>query len=170
MTDLIKTIHATEWNAGPSATAAADATSALENGQVLHLPRLAFTLAPEERRFLSPQWSDGKAKNVSYDPAAHQVRHTAAEGADRSALAAMMDRYANAARLLVTSLCPAYTRDLAWGLTSFRPISAANREASIAKTTCACTSTHLLRVRCRANVSCACSATLIRTARRVCGN
>ena len=133
MTDLIKTIHATEWNAGPSATADADATSALENGQVLHLPRLAFTLAPEERRFLSPQWSDGKAKNVSYDPAAHQVRHTAAEGADRSALAAMMDRYANAARLLVTSLCPAYTRDLAWGLTSFRPISAANREASIRK-------------------------------------
>ena len=133
MTELIKTLPATEWNAALSPTEAADATRALESGQVLHMPRLAFTLSATEKRFLSPQWSDGKAKNVSYDPAAHQVRHTAAQGDDRAALAAMMDRYANAARTLVTSLCPAYTSALQWGLTSFRPVSAANREASIRK-------------------------------------
>lgn len=133
MNELIKTLHATEWNAAPSPAEAAEATQALENGQVLHMPRLAFTLSPAEKRFLSPQWSDGKAKNVSYDPAAHQVRHTAAEGDDRAALAAMMDRYANAARTLVTSLCPGYTKALQWGLTSFRPVSAANREASVRK-------------------------------------
>jgi len=44
-----------------------------------------------------------------------------------------MDRYANAARTLVTSLCPGYAHALQWGLTSFRPVSAANREASVRK-------------------------------------
>ena len=101
MTELLHTVHASEWNYPLPAAEAAQNTAALENGKVLFLPRLAFTLSAEEKRFLSPQWSDGKAKNVSYDPAAHQVRHTAAQGDDRAALAAMMDRYANAARTLV---------------------------------------------------------------------
>lgn len=133
MTDLLHTIHASEWHYPLAAAEAAKNTEALETGKVLFLPRLAFTLSADEKKFLSPQWSDGKAKNVSYDPAAHEVRHTAAQGDDRAALAAMMDRFANAARTLVTSLCPGYVNGLAWGLTSFRPISAANREASIRK-------------------------------------
>jgi hypothetical protein len=133
MTGPLTTIHASEWNYSLPAADAAETTRALETGLVLYLPRLAFKLSAEERRFLSPQWSDGKAKNVSYEPAAQQIRHTAAQGDDRVALAAMMGRYANAARTLVTSLCPQYARDLTWGLTSFRPVSAAGREASIRK-------------------------------------
>ena len=133
MTKRLFGIQATDWNHSPAASEAQEATQALETGQVLYMPRLAFAMSPDEKRFLSPQWSDGKAKNVSYDPAAQAIRHTAAQGDDRAALAAMMGRYANAARSLVTSLCPDYARDLAWGLTSFRPVSAANREASIRK-------------------------------------
>lgn len=126
----VKIIHAAEWHATPTAEDAIAHTRALEQGQLLHLPHLAFSLSADERRFLSPRWSDGKAKNVSYDPSARHIRHTSASGGDRDALAAMMKRYADAARTLVTSLCPAYARDLAWGLTSFRPVSAANRESS----------------------------------------
>jgi hypothetical protein len=133
MNEPLTTIHASEWNFPLAAADAAETTRALETGQVLYLPRLAFTLSADERRFLSPQWSDGKAKNVSYDPPARQIRHTAAHGDDRIALAAMMARFANAARTLVTSMCPRYERDLAWGLTSFRPVSAAGREASVRK-------------------------------------
>ncbi len=133
MSELLHTLQTPGWDAALPAADAAQATAALESGKVLFLPRLAFTLSAAEKKFLSPQWSDGKAKNVSYDPSAHQVRHTAAQGDDRAALAAMMDRYANAARTLVTGLCPAYAQDLAWGLTSFRPVSAANREASVRK-------------------------------------
>jgi hypothetical protein len=133
MTPLLHTVHADEWNHPLPAAEAALTTEALESGKVLFLPRLAFTLSAAERRFLSPQWSDGKAKNVSYDPARREVRHTAAEGGDRTDLAAMMARYANAARTLVNSLCPGYQPALEWGLTSFRPISAANREASVRK-------------------------------------
>ena len=130
MNEPVKTIHATQWHTAPSEDDAAENTSALEHGQLLHLPRLAFSLSADERRFLSPRWSDGKAKNVSYSPVTRQIRHTSAEGGDRDALASMIGRYAEAARTLVTSVCPAYSRDLAWGLTSFRPVSAANRESS----------------------------------------
>lgn len=130
MTGPLFTVDACEWNAAIAAPAASEATCALETGQLLYLPRLAFALAADERRFLSPQWSDGKAKNVSYDPSSKAIRHTAARGDDRAALARLMERYAQSARSLVTALCPGYARDLAWGLTSFRPVSAAGRETS----------------------------------------
>ena len=133
MTQPLLELQAADWKPALPAAEAAATTAALENGQVLFLPRLAFALSAEEKLFLSPQIGDGKAKNVSYDPAAREVRHTSALGGDRAVLAAMMDRYANAARGLLAALCPAYTRELQWGLTSFRPVSAANREASVRK-------------------------------------
>src|SRR5439155_22663969 len=39
----------------------------LEGGGVLLLPRLAFELSRDERRFLSPAWSNDRAKNVSLE-------------------------------------------------------------------------------------------------------
>ena len=130
MSEPVKTIHTTDWHAALPEDDATENTRALEHGQLLHLPRLTFSLSADERRFLSPRWSDGKAKNISYSSVTRQIKHTSAAGGDRNALAAMMDRYANAARTLVTSVCPAYSRALVWGLTSFRPVSAAKRESS----------------------------------------
>ena len=130
MSEPVKTIHTTDWHAALPEGDATENTRALEHGQLLHLPRLTFSLSADERRFLSPRWSDGKAKNISYSSVTRQIKHTSAAGGDRNALAAMMDRYANAARTLVTSVCPAYSRALVWGLTSFRPVSAAKRESS----------------------------------------
>ena len=43
------------------------AVRALERGGVLVLPHVAFELQEGERRFLSPRWSDGRAKNISFD-------------------------------------------------------------------------------------------------------
>lgn len=122
-----------QWHQPLGPSAAADATRELETGNVLFLPRLQFALTGEERRFLSPAWSDGKAKNVSYDPAAAAIRHTSAAGADRRQLAAMMARYAQQARELVSCVCPGYARHLRWGLTSFRPVEARGRESSLTK-------------------------------------
>ena len=39
----------------------------LEGGGILMLPHLAFRLNADEARFLSPQWADGSAKNISFD-------------------------------------------------------------------------------------------------------
>ncbi len=108
----------------------ASATDALETGNVLFLPRLKFNLLQEERQFLSPIWSDGKAKNISYDPARGEIRHTSATGESRADMAAMMARFAHLAYELITGLCPDYTPQLVWGLTSFRPMEASGRISS----------------------------------------
>ena len=129
MTQLT-TLELEQWNARNDQAAAARAARELEAGQVLFMPRLKFELTAGERRFLSPQWSDGKAKNVSYDPPAAQIRHTSATGEDQRELAAMMARFAAQARELVSTLCPAYAQHLRWGLTSFRPVEARGRESS----------------------------------------
>ena len=126
----LATMDIAQWHQPLASVAAADATRRLESGDVLFMPRLKFTLRAEEQRFLSPTWSDGKAKNVSYDPRAARVRHTSATGADREQLAAMMARFAQQARELVESVCPGYAGHLRWGLASFRPVEARGRPSS----------------------------------------
>ena len=129
----LTTLDFAQWHPQLDPAVAINATRELETGNVLFLPHLKFTLTDAEQRFLSPAWSDGKAKNVSYDPLAAHIRHTSAEGADRQQLAAMMARYAQQARELVSSVCPGYARHLQWGLGSFRPVEARGRESSLTK-------------------------------------
>ncbi len=129
----LTTLDVGQWHQPFDPATTANATRELEAGNVLFLPRLQFTLADEEQRFLSPAWSDGKAKNVSYDPTAAEIRHTSAAGTDRQDLAAMMARYAQQARELVSRVCPGYARHLRWGLTSFRPVEARGRASSRTK-------------------------------------
>ena len=126
----LATLDLAQWNEPCAPAAAARAVRELEAGNVLLLPRLNFALTDAELRFLSPQWSDGKAKNVSYDPCTAQIRHTSAAGADRRELAAMMARYAQQAREMVLSVCPGYAQHLRWGLASFRPVEARARTSS----------------------------------------
>ena len=129
----LTTLELAQWHQPLDPAAAAEATRELETGNVLFLPRLKFALTGDEQRFLSPAWSDGKAKNVSYDPATAAIRHTSAAGTDRRELASMMARYAQQARELVSSVCPGYASHLRWGLASFRPVEARGRESSRTK-------------------------------------
>ena len=126
----ITTLDIAHWDETLQPAAAADATRELEAGSVLFMPRLPFALTDGERRFLSPQWLAGSAKNVSYDPRAEKIGHTSAAGGDRDELAAMMARYARYARGLVLNLCPHYAEYLRDGLTSFRPVETRGRETS----------------------------------------
>jgi len=71
------------WDEPLSAALAARATHDLESGNILFLPQLGFTLAPAEARFLAPGWTEGRAKNISYDPGATRIHHTSAQGEDR---------------------------------------------------------------------------------------
>ena len=126
----LHTFDIAQWRVALDPAAAAGATGELEAGKILFFPNLKFSLDDGERRFLSPQWLAGAAKNVSYDPRAEQVGHTSAAGEDRLHLAAMMARYAARARELVVSMCPGYARHLRYGLTSFRPVETHGRAAS----------------------------------------
>jgi hypothetical protein len=107
------------------------AINALEQGRVVFCPQLPFELKPEEKSFLTPDVTDGKAKNVSYFK--DKLSGTNLQGDERKRLTAMMQRYADYAASLVKHLFPAYERHLIQARTSFRPIEVVGRESSYRK-------------------------------------
>jgi hypothetical protein len=132
MNDVIATLPRSRWDEPPD-TEAGSVTAALERGQVLFLPQLRFALEAEEARFLTPACSDGKAKNISYDPGNGQIRGTSLVDAERTALAAMIARFSAQARQLIETLCPHYVPHLVVGRTSYRPVEVVGRPASVTK-------------------------------------
>lgn len=130
MTNPVSTLKIHRWDAPLDSAAAAAATLELERGSVLFLPRLHFALKESEHRFLSPRWIEGTAKNVSYDPRRAHIAHTSATGDDRAELVVMMERFAQHARALVTTVCSHYRDKLSYGLASFRPVETRGRETS----------------------------------------
>jgi hypothetical protein len=105
------------------------AIEALESGQVLFFPTLAFSLRDQERALLTPELSSGRAKNISLDPSG-RLKHQAG-GAERNAsLQAMMQRFATGAVALVSGLFPNYAAGLERARTSYRPAEIAGRKYS----------------------------------------
>ena len=104
--------------------------AAIEQGQIVVTRTPLFELRPEERRFLSPDWLDGKSKNISLKPQSGALGGTSAQGADRDALQKLLARFSAQAAELMAALCPSYGSALQLGLTSFRPAEIAGRAAS----------------------------------------
>lgn len=104
------------------------AVRGIEGGGVLVLPRATFGLRDNERRFLSPAWSDGRAKNVSLD--GDSLKGAQGAAADLAELAAMVKRFADNAASLVSTLFPRYAPYVKRARTSFRPQPAVGRDVS----------------------------------------
>ena len=104
------------------------ASRALEEGNVIRLPRVGFLLTESERRFLSPSWSDGRAKNISLEDGS--LKGAAGSAADRAELGAMIARFAAAAGGLVTALFPRYAQYVRRARSSYRPQGAVGRDVS----------------------------------------
>ena len=104
------------------------ASRALEEGNVIRLPRVGFLLTESERRFLSPSWSDGRAKNISLEDGS--LKGAAGSAADRAELGAMIARFAAAAAGLVTALFPRYAQYVRRARSSYRPQGAVGRDVS----------------------------------------
>ena len=104
------------------------AVRAIEDGGVLVLPHVNFALSERERRFLSPQWSDGRAKNISLDGST--LKGARGYAADLSELTAMVARFAICAADLVVTLFPRYAPYVRRARTSFRPQPAVGRRVS----------------------------------------
>jgi hypothetical protein len=128
MQDRLITLDLTHWNASDldSAQLAAD----LEDGKVLYFPHLAFAMSDSEKRFLSPAWSDGKAKNIGYDGEIDWLKGAQGDAGDLADLKAMVKRYRESAVRLITSLFPHYERTLRVAQTSFRPSRVEGRQTS----------------------------------------
>src|SRR4051812_27827378 len=93
----------TTWSGPFGIEVQAAAISALERGQVLVADALPFALLQIEQALLSEGISDGKAKNISFDPATGDVQG-AADVPAHEALGRMMRRYADHATELLGAL------------------------------------------------------------------
>ena len=124
----IVTLGLAEWRPVLADGVQEAAVHAIEDGGVLVLPQLNFALSERECRFLSADWSDGRAKNISLDG----TRLKGARGAmkDLSELTAMVARFAHVAADLVVTLFPRYAPFVQRARTSFRPAPAVGRSVS----------------------------------------
>ena len=79
-------------------------------------------------RFLDSRWSDGNAKNISFD--GRTVKGARGDDSDRGALARMIARFAGDATALVARLFARYAPYLDRARTSYRPNDVAGRALS----------------------------------------
>ena len=130
---VIEQLDVEQWSAEVDAATQQRAIEMLERGRVLFFPKLAFRLEAAEQQFLSPSCSNGKSKNISFDPQTRAVLGSACDGSQQVALTAMMARYAAQALALVHSLLPPYRPALEQARTSYRPVAAEGRVSSYKK-------------------------------------
>jgi hypothetical protein len=130
---IIERLEIEQWSGEVDVATQQPAIEALECGRVLFFPRLAFKLEAMEQPFLSPSCSNGKAKNISFDPHTRVLRGSACEGSQHAALMALMARYAAQTLALVHSLLPSYRSALEQARTSYRPIPVESRVSAYKK-------------------------------------
>ncbi len=124
------TLDVNSWSPQLSDEMLQKCVSALESGAVVLCPRLAFEFEPGEERFLSPAWSNGKAKNLSFDNSRATLCGASGAPEDLKALEAMIGRFAHAAAQLLHALLPEYRARLQTARTSFRPVKLEGRRTS----------------------------------------
>jgi 3-deoxy-D-manno-oct-2-ulosonic acid (Kdo) hydroxylase len=122
-------LETTRWNDAFTAQSRRQALQALEDGQVLYFPRLGFSIADAESRFLSPV-TVGKSKNVSFDIATGKLAGSSHRDSAAEPLRLMMARFASQSSDLLSNLLPHYRTGLIPGRTSFRPVEVAGRSTS----------------------------------------
>ncbi len=124
----VVTLDLKEWRPPLADEVPQRVSRALEEGGVIRLPHVNFVLTDSERRFLSPAWSDGRAKNISLDGG--RLKGAVGSPADCAELTAMIARFAAAAAELVTALFPRYAPYVKRARSSYRPQGVVGREVS----------------------------------------
>lgn len=131
--DLLKEIDLPSFESTIPKSISTVATSYLEDGTVIFLPHLSFSLNEEESLFLSPDIVDQKSKNISYNIRNGKLSGTTCKGLQAVKLEEMMYRYATQTKTFMEGLFPFYKKDLIQARTSFRPVEAKGRSQSYKK-------------------------------------
>lgn len=97
----------------------------LEEGNVLYLPNLDFSLTAEERELLNTDLVSPKRKNISYQPQKREIKGVA-DAAKAPAVLQLTERYYQSTLRLIDALLPGYREALYRPQTSLRlhPITA----------------------------------------------
>lgn len=129
-----QTLSSEDWQSGFDSATLAKSLKALEQGQLIYFPHLAFHLFPSEMPLLTTRFSTQKRKNISYNRLTEDLRGTKrTTPLEAEALEGLLMRFAEHARLLLDNLLPHYQSALIWGRTSFRPVQITNRPTSYRK-------------------------------------
>jgi len=116
------------WSGSPGAVPHRGA-EALEAGDVLVFPHLAFDVTDAELRLFSADLV-AASKTVSFDPHTDRLGGTSLDGHDRVILHGLIARFSGAASTFVRRLLPEYSDRIAVARASFRPVEIAGRESS----------------------------------------
>jgi hypothetical protein len=131
MHNILHELPDTEWLAtGPAYSPTHNVEPLVESGKVLVFPHLAFALSEAERVFLHERWADPESKNISVRWPSGELRGAVGNEQDKTALHAMITRYAQQAEDLALRLFPHYQGKLQRGNSSFRPAQIAGRKTS----------------------------------------
>jgi hypothetical protein len=103
--------------------------AALEAGKVLYFPKLKFDLVQDELRLFTPAISDPKSRNISLD-ADGRLKGALGSNLTQTALAQLMARFRDKARMLIDGLAPRYSQSIRLSPTSYRPIQVETRAQS----------------------------------------
>lgn len=131
--DILKTIALSRWDSDINNEISRTAIHALEHGQIVFLPQLAFTVADDEKDLLSPHVVNPKRKNISFDCHTNSTHGDVCTPLQHRQLNAFMRRYYQHALALVSALFPGYQKQLISGRTSLRTIEIAGRKSSYKK-------------------------------------
>jgi len=131
--DILKQLEITTWDNRFKSAFQQDATQAIENGQLLFFPKLAFALQEHELRFLSPDYLLPQVKNISFNLNTQKLNGLQGGAEEQAQIIAMMSRFAQQAHQLITDLFPHYHQSLQIMRTSFRPAQITDRKTSYRK-------------------------------------
>ena len=118
-TQAIEHVAIEDWQPSVDTELSEKLALALEQGKVLDLPHLRFTMQDAEKIFYSPEWLSGKRKNISLE--GKKVRGATGSPELLALLGDMIGRYAAQSTSLITKLFPRYTEHLNQARASFRP-------------------------------------------------
>ena len=127
---ILENFDITEWSGTIDDQTRGRAQRALEHGKLLYFPHLPFRLSNSENEFLDCSLTDGKAKNISLDPASGKLQGSSAEGERARRLAGMIERFGAGATRFVKDLLPNYG-SVERARTSFRPVEVEDRPYSV---------------------------------------
>lgn len=131
---MLQTFSTQKWNEHFPDSIQHQAINALEDGQILYFPELTFGLKASERTFLSPDFADPSAKNISY--LIDQDKMWGAQHLDdlqHKQLKLMLERFCKYSCELIKELLPHYSRQLIIARTSYRPVQVSSRITSYRK-------------------------------------
>jgi len=127
--EILAKFSITDWHAAIDPLLQQTAITQLETGSILFFPELAFELTSDEQSLLSPEFSNNKAKNISYDCKNNSLRGIECDSITQKKITDMMSRFNQYAFGLIEHLLPSYISQLQIARTSYRPVEIAGRQS-----------------------------------------